>query len=125
MKRIAAILLLLLFCSPFIFKIFVVTHWFANKQYIVKNLCIQKDEAINTCQGSCHLKAELAKLEEAKENQEGSKTYKVQEDYKEFVLHELVCIKQILNWQGIGISFEQQFNFQEFISVHAPPPKFV
>ncbi len=26
-----------------------------NKAYIIKELCIQKDEAVNSCQGHCHL----------------------------------------------------------------------
>jgi len=26
-----------------------------NKAYIIKELCVQKDEAVNTCQGHCHL----------------------------------------------------------------------
>lgn len=124
-KRIAAILLLLLFCSPFIFKIFVVTHWFVNKQYIIENFCVQRNEEVNTCQGACHLKAELTKLDSAKENQDTSKTYKAQEDYKEFLLHDLICVKQILTWQRLGISLDQQFKFQEYISYQAPPPKFV
>lgn len=39
-----------------------------NKAYIIKELCVQKDEAVNTCQGQCHLKKSIKKQTEDEGN---------------------------------------------------------
>lgn len=33
-----------------------------NQQYVVENLCVQKDLEVNTCQGTCHLKKEIQEV---------------------------------------------------------------
>ena len=40
-----------------------------QQDYIVKNLCVQKDEVINTCNGSCVLGARIKKANENQEDQ--------------------------------------------------------
>ncbi len=44
-----------------------------NYDFIVKNLCVQKDNPDNQCQGSCHLKKNLDKSDE--ENKKSEKQY--------------------------------------------------
>jgi len=41
-----------------------------NKAYIIKELCVQKDEAVNTCQGHCHLTQSIKKQAEDDANLE-------------------------------------------------------
>lgn len=47
-------------------KIFILINFQLNREYISKNLCVQKKFKNNCCKGSCHLKKEL-KEEEKKE----------------------------------------------------------
>lgn len=35
-----------------------------RQEYIAKNLCVQRDKKVNTCNGKCHLKKELKKAAE-------------------------------------------------------------
>lgn len=37
-----------------------------SQNYIVKNLCVEKDKSKNTCQGKCHLKAHLDESDKEK-----------------------------------------------------------
>ena len=39
-----------------------------NKAYIIKELCVQKDEPVNTCQGQCHLHKTIKKQAEEDSN---------------------------------------------------------
>jgi len=48
-------------------KLIIVANFEMNKEYIAKNLCVQKDVKDNCCQGSCHLKTELEADENTKE----------------------------------------------------------
>jgi len=41
-----------------------------NKDYIVKNLCVNRDKPKSCCAGKCHLKKELAKNDTTSENEE-------------------------------------------------------
>lgn len=65
MKKVVSILLLLLFFSPFILKVCIVATWFLHYDYILENICVQKDEVVNTCNGKCHLSKNLQKVDES------------------------------------------------------------
>jgi hypothetical protein len=41
-----------------------------QQDYIVNNLCVQKDEVVNTCNGSCVLTNQLKEVEANQENSE-------------------------------------------------------
>lgn len=70
MKKLGAIFLLLLFFSPFILKVGIVASWFVHYDYILENICVQKDEEVNTCNGKCHLNKELQKVDESASSSE-------------------------------------------------------
>ena len=38
--------------------------YLVHKEYIVSELCVERDIPDSTCEGKCHLKKELSKLEE-------------------------------------------------------------
>lgn len=44
-----------------------------RQEFIAKNLCVQRDKKVNTCNGKCHLKKELKKS--AEQESETSKPY--------------------------------------------------
>lgn len=57
MKTLGAFLFSLIFlCKP----VLPVVCYFANYEYIVTKLCINKDNDSNECKGKCHLKMQLA-----------------------------------------------------------------
>lgn len=60
-------------------KIMILVNFQINKEYISKNLCVQKDVEDNCCKGSCHLKKQLD--EEEKKEQSPASSLK---DLKEF-----------------------------------------
>lgn len=39
-------------------------EYYIRYDYIVKNLCVQRNKLKNTCKGSCHLKENLDKVDE-------------------------------------------------------------
>lgn len=61
-------------------KLVVIINFELNKEYIVKNLCEQKEEEDNCCQGSCHLKKELEKQEEQAPSPNTQQKIKLSED---------------------------------------------
>lgn len=63
MKKLVSILLFGLFCWPLFFKTFVLVNWIANKNYIETELCVKKEDANNTCKGTCHMNAQLKNTE--------------------------------------------------------------
>ena len=98
------------------------TVYFAiNKAYIVKELCVQKDEVVNTCQGQCHLKETLNK--QADEDQEHQLITEVQ--LPVFILQ--IPTSEIL----LDAGFVRTDLFQEYacshpgrtpVPGHRPPP---
>lgn len=59
--------------------ILILINFQLNKEYISKNLCVQKEVKDNCCKGSCHLKKQLK--EEEKKEQSPANSLK---DIKEF-----------------------------------------
>ncbi len=61
-----------IFCTTLIILLLTISsrgiiYWFEykiNYKYIITNLCNEKNKPINTCQGKCHLKANLEKTDE-------------------------------------------------------------
>lgn len=125
LKKLTSILLVIIFIAPFIFKAFVLVNWLINKQYIVENLCVQKNEEVNTCKGACHLKANLEKVDAAQNDNQSSKKYSFNENYKEFVSSDVVDLNLSTTFSDISISTKLDFAFQDFIAISSPPPKFV
>ncbi len=49
-------------------KLIILINFQINKEYISKNLCVQKNIKGNCCKGSCHLKKELKEDDKKQEN---------------------------------------------------------
>lgn len=63
MIRITSILLLLVLCFQFLFKAGVAGYYFANKDYIARVLCINKENKTMHCDGKCYLKQKMQAAE--------------------------------------------------------------
>lgn len=65
-KKILAGFAILVFSLNLFYASFVWIDFKINQDVIAKTLCVQKDVVESTCQGSCHLKKQLDKIEENK-----------------------------------------------------------
>lgn len=61
MTRLYAIVLLSVFMFHIVLPLLPWMEYYIDYEYIVENLCEQKDEAVNTCNGNCHLAKEIKK----------------------------------------------------------------
>ncbi|MFB9865524.1 hypothetical protein [Rufibacter immobilis] len=75
MKRLATILLLLLMLTQAFSKAWIVLDYEANKDFITKFLCINRQKSQLQCNGKCYLKKKLKKADQT-ENSPASKEQK-------------------------------------------------
>ena len=85
-----------------------------NKDYISKNLCVQKEVKNNCCKGSCHLKKQLQ--EEEKKEQSPASSLK---DVKEF---QMFCPNNSTFQFQSSLLLERDFT--PFKSLTTSPPSF-
>lgn len=64
MKQVVVIILTLSIFLQSTSKVWVYVSFKINQESIAKTLCLQKEVKRNCCQGSCHLKKELAKTDD-------------------------------------------------------------
>lgn len=83
MKGFAAILFTIVILTQSFSKAIIVMQFNVNRAYIAENLCVKKDIAENTCQGSCQLKKEM--------EQESNKEQKT-DNNKNSTSFQLFCI---------------------------------
>lgn len=63
LKKIFAIVLVLVLSIQCTWKLWTVLAFYLNRDYISKNVCINRFDSIPLCKGSCYLKTELRKAE--------------------------------------------------------------
>ncbi len=80
LKTIFICFLILGMFSQVVSKLIVMISFEMNKEFIVKNLCEQKEEVDNCCQGSCHLKKELEKQDEQDASTNNQQKVKLEQD---------------------------------------------
>lgn len=61
MKKIVAIICALLIAWPIGIKVYIVTDWQLNRDYIAQNLCESRNDETSTCEGKCQLVKQLEK----------------------------------------------------------------
>lgn len=64
-----------------------------NKDYIAKNLCINRDKPKSCCQGKCHLKKQLAKSDESNDTAKNQSSQKQQRTQIDEFLKIQLCIE--------------------------------
>jgi hypothetical protein len=85
-------------------KLFVLTNFLINQEYIAANLCENIDKPVLKCNGKCHLAKELAK-EEKKEKKENKNRY---EDTASYIL---VPIKELYSCEFTPFEKREDFSF--------------
>lgn len=63
MKKIVAIVCALIIAWPIAIKVYIITAWQLNRDYIAQNLCENREDKTSTCEGKCQLVKELEKSE--------------------------------------------------------------
>ena len=125
MKKVLALFLFFLFVSPFLLKVVMVVDWFVNHQYIIENLCVQKDKAENTCQGMCHLSKNLDKVDSAQDKEDNSKKIPPFTEYSFFTLVSSLNLKQAPKIFMEQHAFAQSMFNQFSPFILSPPPQYI
>lgn len=68
LHKVFAIFAVLVFALNIFYASYVWVDFKLNQEFIANNLCVEKDIEESTCEGNCHLKKELQKVEENKGN---------------------------------------------------------
>lgn len=60
MRKVFAVVFLALYVVALFKPVAPMVYYYLNYDYIVETLCEQRDAEVNTCQGMCHLKKNIA-----------------------------------------------------------------
>jgi hypothetical protein len=118
----AVIILILCFSLQNISKLIIVLNYHVNKDYISKNLCVNRDEPDSCCHGKCELKKELD--EDDKRQNEPANNNNTKDKYEK----EQYCQALISNLLSAGDKADLIITLQKFTpkqfnnSVFHPPP---
>jgi hypothetical protein len=77
-----------------------------NKDYIIKNLCINRDKPKSCCEGKCHLNKELAKSDTSSETTNDTTPKPRHKQFNEFL--EI----QIFSYQAFETNYFQHYYSQ-------------
>lgn len=128
-KKIFAVSLIVIYCL-IIFKDFIPELLYhLNLDYIVNNLCEQKDETENLCMGHCFLSEEIKQLlEESNKSSEKNNSVPVNSNSKTLEIHFSVsCQKNsdLLDIESEGNQFItiSYLVLSQYIQPQLPPPK--
>ena len=92
------------------------------KDYIVKNLCEQKDEPKSCCQGSCYLEKQLKKSADTSDTSNTNTTKKIStKDIKEFLIEQVSIPKATVKCITHASYTETGLAFQMIKAIFVPP----
>jgi hypothetical protein len=118
-------ILLLVMAAYLIIPVIPVIDYLINKDYIAKNLCVNRDKPKSCCKGKCHMVKQLQKTNKSADNNSGNTNPKVQiKDLSEFVIYKSCRISlQALN---IGFPVLKSIDYIELAgsAVFVPPKPF-
>ena len=130
-KRAIAISLIAIYCL-IIFKDFIPELIYElNFDYIVQNLCEQKDEPENLCMGHCYLNKKVKDLiAEEKKTDEESKSVPVNFNLKNLDIHFAASKNFGIDFNNLPTDKQIFYNAYTFLSFYnteplLPPPKFL
>ncbi len=120
--RINAILLLVLFAYLILMPVLPYLEYMARKDFIIENLCINKNEAEKQCDGLCYLEKQVKKGVEGSEN--SNLPANPQEEKEEIPDYVMSMILNNINLQvnaSAGSVFQGNYAFL-YVSVVFHPP---
>ncbi|WP_419869025.1 hypothetical protein [Chryseobacterium sp. CT-SW4] len=95
-------------------------NYAVNYDYIVKNLCVNKDKPLSTCKGKCYVEKELVKTEK----QSGTSTVKIPVMEAFLSCKILVCPGRIIvdRTQKAEYNGDSNFSTSEYFTKIFRPP---
>ncbi len=86
-RKLSAILLLLIYGTEILAPAMPFVDYYVNKDYIEKNLCINRDNPEMHCHGKCHLKKEIYMImDDQSEKSDPAKKSTVPQKIKEYLV---------------------------------------
>lgn len=124
LKKITALILLITFTAILFERSLIFISYQYNKEYIVKNFCINKDKPELKCDGKCHLK-KLLKKSSDKANNEKFPYNELNIRWLDFISGNTISIQNISYKIQInnGIWFNQFSNSEYIQKIFHPPSK--
>lgn len=84
---VVSLMLLLVMAAYLIIPVIPVIDYLVNKDYIAKNLCINKDKPKSCCKGKCHMVKQLQKTNKNTDNDPKNTNSRVQlKELNEFII---------------------------------------
>lgn len=123
--QIGALFFVIVLLLNIILPSYILISFELNKEYIVENLCIEKDKEVNTCQGSCHLNKELEKITPASDDESNNQAPNLKESNINFFFAEMVS-KSSFEFLFLIQNEYPSINFNTLKGVHNlcfKPPK--
>ncbi|MGJ1195579.1 hypothetical protein ACR777_08105 [Sphingobacterium spiritivorum] len=94
MKRFLPILLMAIMLIQSFNRVWIVSSFYINQEYIAVNLCVNRFDKVATCKGSCVLKERLKK---EKESEQQAAKQKISDVYAFFQLKSSLQQKKVIN----------------------------
>ena len=121
MNKIVAIVLFLGVLFQSMSKLVVIVNYEIHKDYIVKNLCENRDKPKMCCKGKCQLKKQLNNTENEGTKNKTSNRFTFDDyvcvDAKQF---NTISVPETIVKQKTGI-ISQEYSFDPLLSVFHPP----
>ena len=95
------------------------------KDYIAKNLCVNRDKKDNCCQGKCFLKKQIKAIDEDNTTNENNNNKKTQKVEGEDFLCSSVSIPDPIEFVLLSIAVTVKVKTLKFVTVFFVPPKFL
>ncbi len=92
------------------------------KDYIAKNLCVNRDKPKNCCQGKCHLKKQIEKNSETSDTEEKSPNRKISgQEVQDFLISPVSIPKATETSVPRLDNIERTITAQAILSIFVPP----
>jgi hypothetical protein len=120
MKRAFAIFFLIVFVFQSTSTVWILASFYAQRDYISKNLCINRFDAIPVCKGQCYLNKQLKENEKKEQNLPDLKQKEIQLFCQNNLSFEFP--KTILEERLNTLNFKDNFLSSDYLfSVFRPP----
>ncbi|OAQ39695.1 hypothetical protein A5893_08920 [Pedobacter psychrophilus] len=121
-KKVSCILLILLISLSSFTRLFYFAGYELNKDYIAKNLCINKDKPEMQCNGKCFLTRKIAEAEKQQQSQER----KTQKDLTQQIMLITTFHIKFFNLNSVTENsvYQNNYSYIKSSSFYHPPPTF-
>ena len=120
MKRTFAIFFLIVFVFQSTSTLWIMASFYAQRDYISKNLCINRFDAIPVCKGQCYIIKQLKENEKKEQNLPDLKQKEIQPFFQNDLSFEFE--KAIFEERLNTLNYKDNFTASEYLfSVFHPP----